>query len=69
MYIAGTMIVWVARSRTASARNSAALNTGRISSVPATRSIVISCAINPVTWLSGTHASERSAALRPIAAS
>ena len=56
LYIAGTISVCVIRSRSASARKAAALNSGRMTSVPAQAAIARILATMPVTWASGTAA-------------
>ena len=60
LYIAGTISVWVIRSRASSATKAAALNAGTTTTVPPTRHIVAITAIRPVTWLAGTASAERS---------
>ena len=60
LYIAGTISACVMRSRAASGRNSAALNAGMITSLPALQMKVVISATSPVTCDSGTAATVQS---------
>ena len=66
MYIAGTISECVMRSRAASCRNAAALNSRITISAAAARTIAAISAITPVTWLIGTATSARSCAVSPM---
>ena len=63
LYIAGTMIVKLMRSRATRDKNSAALKDGTINSVPPRPRVTIISPTSPVTWLNGTATAPRSSAL------
>ena len=67
LYMAGTIKVWVMRSRWASCKNAAALNCGMMTSLPALSTRVVIKATKPVTWLKGTVATELSCGPKPMA--
>ena len=69
LYIAGTISECVMPSRAARPKKSRALKAGITIKAAAARVIAAISAITPVTWLSGTAASARSLALRPMQAS
>ena len=66
LYIAGTMMLCVMRSRAVSSSAARALNSRIITTQPPTLSKLSNCATIPVTWVIGTAIKVRSVSVMPM---